>query len=180
MERDKTPEIEGIIRYEAETAKRCHGLGLPLDRASAYRRIIVPTDDQLTAKAAYRRTAIVVNVINLSRRKTPEWGAEQLYDFLAIAENRREEDIACADRRGQPRETIEARGEFVWAEGDLYTLPCVATVFGDDSCAWIGDLKRFAFVESRQRPQKRIIERLRLIYLAIEVWNPVIARHILR
>jgi hypothetical protein len=53
-------------------------------------------------------------------------------------------------------------------------------VFGDESCGWIGDLKRFAFVESRQRPQARIIERLRLIFLAIEVWNPIIARHILR
>jgi hypothetical protein len=56
----------------------------------------------------------------------------------------------------------------------------VDEVFGEPSFKWVSDFKKFAFVESRQRPQARIIERLRLIYLAIEVWNPVIARHILR
>ena len=180
MERTDSTDLDGIIQYETKIAKQINGIGTPDDGENAYRRIIVPTDDQLAAKPAYRRAAIVVNELDLSRRKTVVWVGDQLYDFLAIAEKWREDDIAAADRRGQPREVVKPRGEFVWAAGDRYKLPCVASVFGDESCAWIGDLKRFAFVESRQRPQARIIERLRLIYLAIEVWNPVIARHILR
>lgn len=180
MNSNDSTELDGIIQYETKIAKQKSGIGTPGDEESAYRRIVVPIDDQLVARSAHRRLAIVVKALDLPRRKTIGWIGDQLYDFLAIADRWREDDIAAADRRGQRREVVRPRGEFVWAAGDRYKLPCVATVFGDEDYAWISHLKRFAFVESRQRPQVRIIERLRLIYLAIEVWNPAIARHILR
>jgi hypothetical protein len=82
--------------------------------------------------------------------------------------------------KGDLRDLQLQLGGFFWADGRPYNVPDVDDVFGEPSFKWVSDFKKFAFVESRQRPQKRVIERLRLIYLAIEVWNPVIARHILR
>jgi hypothetical protein len=151
-----------------------------ISEENARRRIIVPTDDQLAHCAVQRRLAMVTANTELARRPFVDFCADMVYGFASqaavVASEMRDEAL----EKGDLRDLQLQFGGFFWADGRPYTVPDVDDVFGEPSFKWVSDFKKFAFLESRQLPQKRIIERLRLIYLAIEVWNPVIARHILR
>lgn len=49
--------------------------------------------------------------------------------------------------------------------------------FNDDgSFRWLSDFLRFAEMEPRQRPQARVLDRLRLIDLALRIAKPERAR----
>jgi hypothetical protein len=149
-------------------------------KENARRRIIVPTDDQLARCSVHNRTGMVVRNTQLARRPFVEFTADMVYGFAdqaaAMASELRDEAIL----RGDVGNLSERVGGFFWADGSAYKIPDIDEVFGEPSFKWVSDLKKFALRECRQRPQKRILERLRFIYLAIEVWNPIIARHILR
>ena len=151
-----------------------------ISKENARRRIIVPTDDQLAHCSVQNRTAMIVRNTGLARRPFVEFCADMVYGFAdqvaVLASELRDEALL----RGNICDLSEQVGGFFWADGSRYNIPEIDEVFGEPSFKWVSDLKKFAMRSSRQRPQKRILERLRFIYLAIEVWNPVIARHILR
>ncbi len=151
-----------------------------ISKDNARRRITVPTDDQLADCAVQRRMAMVVANTELARRPFVDCCADLVYGFASQASVVASEQRDEALNKGDLRDLQSQFGGFFWEDGRPYNVPDVDEVFGEPSFKWVSDFKKFAFVESRQRPQKRVIERLRLIYLAIEVWNPVIARHILR
>lgn len=151
-----------------------------VSKENARRRIIVPTDDQLARCSVPRRIAMILNSTGLGRRPLVEWVADHVYGFAdqaaAVASDLRDSAVG----KGNANDLRSQFGGFFWADGSRYTIPEVDAVFGEPSFKWVSDLKMFAFKDCRQRPQARILERYRMINLAIEVWNPVIARHILR
>ncbi len=116
-------------------------------------QIIVPRDEALMSPAVVRRMAMVLVALGLSRRATVDWVAEQVFFF---------------------------EGEFVWPDGLAFDPPEIDDVFGDASFKWVSDLRHFAAREPRQQVQRRIVPRLRLLFLAISVWRPEVACHLIR
>lgn len=68
-------------------------------------------------------------------------------------------------------------GKLVWPEGTPFELPEIDDAFGGDgSFRWLSDLIRFAEASPRQHPQRRVLERLRLIDLYFRIKHPERAR----
>lgn len=115
---------------------------LPVSKPS----VTVASDRQLRSRAHFQRLAIATAALEVSRRGLIDEIADALYSY---------------------------EGEFVWPDGTPYPLPYVDDAFGDDgSFRWVSDFIRFAEEPPRQVPQKRIIQRLRLIDLYFRIKHP--------
>jgi len=116
------------------------------------RRVVVASDGQLSRKSHVQRLAIATRALELSRRAIPDWIADQLFAF---------------------------EGMIVWPDGWPFELSDTAIdeAFNDDgSFRWLSDFLRFAETEPQQRPQARVLDRLRLIDLAFRIAKPGQAR----
>lgn len=116
------------------------------------RRVVVASDAQLSRKSHVRRLAMATRALELPRRAIPDWIADQVYGFEGV--------IVLTD--GQPFELSDT---------------AIDEAFNDDgSFRWLSDFLRFAETEPHQRPQARVLERLRLIDLAFRIAKPEQAR----
>ena len=110
-------------------------------------------DRELRAPVYFRRLAMATASIGLSRREIPNWLADTIFGFDG--------------------EILDERGVAVTI-GD----EDIDDAFGDDgSFRWLSDFVRFAERPPRQRPQFRVLARLRLIDLAFRIAKPDVARH---
>ena len=122
--------------------------------------IRVASDWELRRLSYFRRLAVATANLGqeekFSRRRFADWLAEVVFFY---------------------------EGEITWTDGLPYSLPdtLIDDVFGDDqSFRWLSDFVRFAKKPPRQRPQLRILPRLRLISLAFQIAHPAVARHFCR
>jgi len=114
------------------------------------RRIVAASDTALRRLSHFQRLAIATAALPVSRRQLPNLIADTLYNF---------------------------NGKIVWPNGTPYVLPDIDAAFGDDgSFRWVSDFIRFAEEPPRQHPQRRVIERLRLIDLYFRIAHPERAR----
>lgn len=107
--------------------------------------IIVASDYKLSRKDTVQYLGRRLKGLNLSRREIPNWIANAVFFF---------------------------EGRILWSTGTPFELSDtgIDDVFGDDaSCRWCGYLLRFADVPPKQRPQARVLPRLRLISLALSI-----------
>jgi len=116
------------------------------------RRVVVASDGQLSRKSHVQRLAMVTRALELPRRAIPDWIADQIFGF---------------------------EGAIVWPDGRMFELTDTAIdeAFNDDgSFRWLSDFLQFAETEPKQRPQARVLGRLRLIDLAFRIARPDRAR----
>jgi len=112
------------------------------------RKVILATNRELCRRSHFQRLAIASRALNLPRREFPNWMADTIFGF---------------------------EGEFFSSEGDAFDVDDedIDAAFNDDgSFRWLSDFLVFADLPPRQRPQWRIIERLRLIDLAFRIAHP--------
>ena len=117
------------------------------------RIIRVATCEQLLNLHYFARLAIATANLDMPRRKIPDWMATTIYLY---------------------------DGLIVWPDGLPFLIPDTAIddAFNDDgSFRWLSDFLKFAVRSPRQKPQRRILPRLRLIDLAFRIDKPDIARH---
>ena len=126
------------------------------DNASSTKPIRIPPDDILAQPSSVRRLAMVYRAMNLPRRKVLDFVAGHLF----LHEG-----------------GIIHQGERVCFEDDL------DNIFGverDPSGRWMSDFLDFAVEPPRQRAQRRVLERLMLLWVAIAIHNPDQAQRIIR
>jgi hypothetical protein len=137
------------IACRQNVCRPCRPLsGVPLES----RRVMVASDSQLSRKSHVQRLAMAARALELPRRAIPDWIADQIYGF---------------------------EGAILWPDGRAFELSDTAIddAFNDDgSFRWLSDFLRFAETEPRQRPQARVLDRLRLIDLAFRIAKPEQAR----
>ncbi|MGH1351639.1 MAG: hypothetical protein ACRBBN_12665 [Methyloligellaceae bacterium] len=114
--------------------------------------VTVATDWQLRRISHVQRLALAtINVKqekDLSRREIPNWIANVIYDY---------------------------EGRILWPVGRLFEIhdETIDLAFGDDgSFRWLSDFLSFASEPPKQKPQKRVLTRLRLIDLAFRIKYP--------
>jgi hypothetical protein len=96
----------------------------------------------------FQRLAMATRDLGLSRREIPNWIADVVHGF---------------------------DGRIEWPNGAPFVVTdeAIDAAFNDNgSFRWISDFIAFALVPPRQRPQARVIERLRLIDLAFRIAHP--------
>jgi len=128
---------------------------VPVLRAES-QTVVLVSDSQLSRKSHVQRLAMATRALELPRRAIPDWIADQVFGF---------------------------EGVIVWADGQPFDLSDtgIDEAFNDDgSFRWLSDFLRFAEAEPRQRPQTRVLDRLRLIDLAFRIAKPDQARLIRR
>jgi len=116
------------------------------------RTVVVASDNQLSRKSHVQRLAMATRALELPRRAIPDWIADQVFGF---------------------------EGVILWPDGTPFpvTDTAIDEAFNDDgSFRWLSDFLRFAEMEPRQRPQARVLTRLRLIDLAFRIAKPDQAR----
>ena len=120
-------------------------------------KITVATDDELSCKSYFRRLAIasaaVKAELDVSRREFPNWMADVIFGY---------------------------EGQLLWPHGGPFIVrdTAIDDAFNDDgSFRWLSDFLKFAEFEPKQRPQYRVLGRLRLIDLAFRIDRPDTARH---
>jgi len=116
------------------------------------RTVVAASDGQLSRKSHVQRLAMATRALELPRRAIPDWIADQVFGF---------------------------EGAIVWPDGRAFDLTdtSIDEAFNDDgSFRWLSDFLRFAESEPRQRPQVRVLARLRLIDLAFRIDKPKQAR----
>lgn len=112
--------------------------------------ITVATARELLRLSHFHRLAMATAALEFSRRKLIDEISDVLYGF---------------------------EGKFVWPEGTPFELPEIDDAFGGDgSFRWLSDLIRLAEASPRQHPQRRVLERLRLIDLYFRIKHPERAR----
>lgn len=121
------------------------------------RKIVVASDDELTRISYFQRLAVATARLKadqeLSRREIPDWIADVIHGF---------------------------EGHIVWAHGGVFLIADTAIdeAFNDDgSFRWLSGFINFAEEPPKQRPQFRVVRRLRLIDLAFRIDRPDIAQH---
>lgn len=141
------------IQCRQTVCQPCRSLySVPLER----RRVVVASDAQLSRKSHVQRLAMATRALELPRREIPNWIADQVFGF---------------------------EGMIVWPDGRVFDLSDTAIdkAFNDDgSFRWLSDFLRFAEEPPKQRPQSRVLDRLRLIDLAFRIAKPDQARLIRR
>jgi hypothetical protein len=118
--------------------------------------VIVATDDELQDTVLLRRMAVALANLKLSRRKVPDWLADTLYFY---------------------------EGQLRWPCNRPFSLGhnAVDESFGEeDSCWWFGAFMRCHDRPMKQRPQTRVLPRLRLLNAAFWIAFPDVARHFAR
>lgn len=114
------------------------------------RIVVVASTHELRRRSHYMRLAIATKALPVSRRELINVVADAIYGF---------------------------KGKIIWPSGDAFPIPYVDDAFGNDgSFRWVSDFLRFSEETPRQMPQKRIIERLRLIDLYFRIKHPERAR----
>lgn len=118
--------------------------------------VTVATDWQLRRIPHVQRLAVAtLNVKqekDLSRRGIPDWIAHVTYNFL-----------------------YEDKGRILWPVGRVFEIgdETIDLAFGDDgSFRWLSDFLSFASQPPKQKPQRRVLTRLRLIDLAFRIEYP--------
>lgn len=122
--------------------------------------VVAPSEHDLRRLSYFRRLAIATANLKashgLSRRRIPDWIAETIHFY----------DGVILTPHGRP-----------WTISD--TL--IDDAFNNDgSYRWLSDFMRFATEPPKQRPQDRVIARLRLLSLAFQIAHPDVARHFCR
>lgn len=113
--------------------------------------VVMAADYQLQRTSYFQRLAIATAALGVSRREIPNILADAIYGF---------------------------EGTIYWPDGRIYepSDTAVDDAFGDDDFRWLSDFIRFADQEPRQRPQRRVLMRLRLIDLYFRIKYPERAR----
>lgn len=124
-----------------------------IEGARPSRLIIVPNEEELLTKSYYARLAIAVADLKLPRRKIPDWMADCLY----------KDDVEFRFQFGGRYETQEEDIEKAFG--------------GDLSFRWLSDFIQSAGTEPKQRPQRSLEFRLRLLALSFWVAKPEVAKH---
>jgi hypothetical protein len=117
-------------------------------------KIVVAGDHELSRTSHRRRLAIATAALALPRREIPNLLAATYYEF---------------------------RGEIVWGSGVPFVITdtTIDDAFNNDgSFRWLSDFVQFAEVEPKQRPQRRVLSRLRLIDLYFRIAHPERAKWI--
>ncbi len=110
--------------------------------------VVVASDDQLKRISHFQRLAMACQALGLSRRELPNWMADVIYGF---------------------------RGKIVWPGGKPFDIEDedIDGAFNDDgSFRWVSGFIAFSVKEPRQKPQGRMLRRLRLIDLAFRIAYP--------
>ena len=126
-------------------------VGLAPRNETNEKTVVMARDFQLGRKSQVRRLAISLKAEGISRRELANKIADAIYEF--------EGTIYYADgRKFEPTDTE------------------IDDTFADPDFRWISDFLKFADIEPRQRPQRRILARLRLIDLYFRIKHPERAR----
>lgn len=151
--------VVGLLQPGFARYWRLHGLNKrpPSPPAAAAapepnsRSVVMASDYQLGRKSHFQRLAIAAAAAEMPRREWPNAIADAIYGF--------EGSIYYADgRKFEPTDTE------------------VDDTFDDPEFRWISYFLTFAEVEPRQRPQRRVLARLRLIDLYFRIKYPERAR----
>lgn len=106
----------------------------------------VPTDDMLGHSEFLQRLAGALASRKIPRRRVPDWMAERLYQF---------------------------KGRVLRDNGDVFDhweLDLIDSAFGDDgSFRWVTNFLKITQTPWKQQPQKRILDRLRLIAIVVGI-----------
>lgn len=111
----------------------------------AFKPIYVLYDFQLLNRFLYQEMAKFIAALEMSSREVPDWMAENIYFY---------------------------EGKILWPAGSKFEIAddAIDMAFNDDaSFRWIRSFRNHAEVPLKQRPQERLLFRLRLIALAIEI-----------
>lgn len=113
--------------------------------------VVMAPDYHLQRTSHFQRLAIATAALSVSRREIPNILADAIYGF---------------------------EGTIYWPDGRVYepTDTAIDDAFGDDDFRWLSDFIRFAEEMPRQRPQRRVLMRLRLIDLYFRIKHPERAR----
>ncbi|MEM7777758.1 MAG: hypothetical protein AAF732_19380 [Pseudomonadota bacterium] len=123
-------------------------------KSSPSRRVIVAGDADLCRKSHFQRLAIATRALEYTRREIPNVMADVIFGF---------------------------DGKILRPDGRSFAIAddAIDLAFNDDgSFRWLSDFLRFAVEPPKQRPQERLIERLRLIDLAFRIACPERAKWI--
>lgn len=126
------------------------------DNSQSAQPIRIPPDEILGQPSSVRRLAMVYRAMSLPRRKVLDFVAGHLF----LHEG-----------------GIIHQGERVCFEDDL---DAIFGVERDPSGRWMSDFLDFAVVPPRQRAQRRVLQRLTLLWIAIAIHNPDQAQRIIR
>ena len=119
------------------------------DNFRGWAEVHMPSDDVLGSRECANELAAGLNDVSylgkkLSRRRVIDWLADRIYAF--------DGDVFNADGSRWNITEIE-----------------VDDPFTDPSFAWMGDFMKFEAAPPKQRMQRRVLPRLRLIYLALAI-----------
>lgn len=113
-----------------------------------HRKVVVATDTELARHSHFHRLAMATSALGLSRREVPNWMADVIFGF---------------------------EGQILWPDGTAFVVGDeeIDLAFNDDrSFRWLSDFLRFAAEPPKQKPQERLIARLRLIDLSFRIASP--------
>ncbi len=131
-----------------DVRRPCCPIALPRpanDNDPGLEPLFVAPDDRLRCAAAFQALAAKTKALSLSRHKTLRRFVDTVVDFEGIV---------------------------LWPGGMPFdrSEKTVLATFGDDpDCKWVGAFMQFAETEPKQRPQWRVVPRLRLIDLAFRI-----------
>lgn len=106
----------------------------------------MPTRDQVSEPDEVTRLANVLVGLRLARRALPDWIADQVYFF--------EGKLRCPET-----------GRYLISED----FDVEQALSGDESHRWFSDFLKFAQTPPSQRAQARVVERLKLIHIAVSI-----------
>lgn len=112
------------------------------------RAVIVATDEELSRRSHFQRLATATRALCIARREIPNWMADTIYGF---------------------------RGRITWPDGRPFEIDDedIDLAFNDDgSFRWLSAFMYFSEYDPKQKPQVRVLRRLRLIDLAFRISNP--------
>lgn len=110
--------------------------------------VIVASDAELSRRSHFQRLATATRMLCVSRREVPNWMADTIYGF---------------------------RGKISWPDGKPFEIDDedIDLSFNDDgSFRWLSGFMYFAEYDPKQKPQTRVLRRLRLLDLAFRISNP--------
>lgn len=151
--------MPNITKFECTICKR--RVELPCNPANDNKSkevVVVACDEQLKRKSHYQRLGIAYSNLPFSRRAVPDFVNDTICDFLN------------SDRKIR------------WADGRsfVYRDEAIETAFRNElNFRWISDLIRTVTNGGpKQSPQDRVLERMRLLDLALRIKYPSLAQNI--
>lgn len=114
--------------------------------------LVVACDHALSQKSFVRRLALALKASKLSRRKTLDWMADVIF--------------------------LQHDTLIIWPDGRIFDVSDtdIDDLFGVDG-RWLSEFIKLADTDLKQRPQKRVLARLRLLDLAFKIARPETAWH---